>query len=35
MGAFVISRTLAAVAWLIATLIVVLNVKLLVDTFLD
>jgi manganese transport protein len=33
MGAFVISRTLAVVAWAIAALIVTLNVKVLADTF--
>ncbi|MCO5069890.1 MAG: Nramp family divalent metal transporter [Rhizobiaceae bacterium] len=34
MGAFVISRWTAAVAWVVAGIIVVLNVKLLYDTFL-
>jgi len=33
MGRFVIPRWLAAVAWLIAAIIIALNVKLLVDTF--
>lgn len=33
MGRFVIPRWLASVSWLIAAIIVVLNVKLLVDTF--
>jgi manganese transport protein len=32
MGEFAISRAFAAAAWLIAGLIVILNVKLLVDT---
>ena len=32
MGAFAISKPVAAVAWLVAGIIVVLNVKLLVDT---
>ena len=31
MGRFAISRPLAALAWLVAALIVVLNVKLLID----
>ena len=34
MGRFVIPRWLASVSWLIAAIIVVLNVKLLVDTFI-
>ncbi len=34
MGSFVIPRWLAALAWGIAGVIVVLNVKLLVDTVL-
>ncbi len=33
MGSFAISRPVAALAWLIAALILMLNVKLLVDTF--
>ena len=33
MGSFAISRGVAVLSWLVATLIVVLNVKLLVDTF--
>ncbi|WP_250474730.1 Nramp family divalent metal transporter [Caballeronia sp. GAFFF1] len=35
MGAFVIGRWLAALAWLVAGVIVVLNVKLLADTLLS
>jgi manganese transport protein len=34
MGAFAISPRVAAVAWLVAGTIVVLNLKLLYDTFL-
>jgi manganese transport protein len=33
MGAFSISRPVAALAWLVAGIIVVLNMKLLFDTF--
>jgi manganese transport protein len=33
MGDFVISRTVAAVAWIVAGIIVALNVKLLFETF--
>ena len=33
MGALVAPRLLGAIAWVIALVIVVLNVKLLVDTF--
>jgi manganese transport protein len=33
MGTFAISRPVAALAWLVAGIIVVLNVKLLFDTF--
>jgi manganese transport protein len=32
MGHFVISRSVAAVAWIVAGIIVALNVKLLFDT---
>jgi manganese transport protein len=32
MGAFAISKPVAALAWVVAGIIVVLNVKLLVDT---
>ncbi|MCX7295290.1 MAG: divalent metal cation transporter, partial [Hyphomicrobiales bacterium] len=33
MGSFSISKPVAALAWLVAGVIVVLNVKLLVETF--
>jgi manganese transport protein len=33
MGDFVISRSVATVAWIIAGIIVILNCKLLYDTF--
>ena len=33
MGPFAISRPVAALAWVVAAVIVVLNVKLLFDTF--
>jgi manganese transport protein len=32
MGSFTISRPVAILAWIVAALIVVLNVKLLIDT---
>jgi manganese transport protein len=35
MGVFTISRWLAALAWFVAGVIVVLNVKLLADTLLS
>jgi manganese transport protein len=35
MGVFTIGRALAALAWLVASVIVILNVKLLADTFLS
>jgi manganese transport protein len=33
MGQFAISRSVAAVAWIVAAIIVTLNVKLLFETF--
>jgi manganese transport protein len=33
MGPFTISRPVAAVAWIVAGIIVILNLKLLFDTF--
>ncbi|MFL6839676.1 MAG: divalent metal cation transporter, partial [Bradyrhizobium sp.] len=33
MGSFAIPRSVAAVAWIVAGIIVILNVKLLFDTF--
>jgi manganese transport protein len=33
MGDFAISRSVAAVAWIVAAIIVALNVKLLFETF--
>ena len=33
MGQFTISRPVAAVAWIVASIIVILNLKLLFDTF--
>jgi manganese transport protein len=33
MGQFAISRSVAAVAWIVAAIIVALNVKLLFETF--